>query len=103
MTNLSLKGDVTIDVATLFAEQLSMLTKSDSPVTIRMSEADLENAEVVSLLVSHVRQAAIRVGRVQLIEPPQVLAHCLYRIGALETGAATIQLIEPRQEIGTAN
>lgn len=98
MTTLSLKGAVDSDVAALFFEELASLGKSDAPVTIDMHAAELEDPTIIALLVEQVRQAAARAGRVQLLEPPQVVAHCLYRIGALE-GDSTIQLVDPRQEI----
>jgi anti-anti-sigma regulatory factor len=101
VTTLTLKGEVDSDVAALFLEELAGLGRSDAPITLDMREAELSDATLIGSLVDQIRQAAQRAGRVQLLEPPQVLAHCLYRIGALE-GGSTIQLVDPREEIGRA-
>jgi hypothetical protein len=60
-----------------------------------MREAELQDATLIGMLVDQIREAAMRTGKVQLLEPPQVLAHNLYRVGPLE-GDATIQLVDPR-------
>jgi anti-anti-sigma regulatory factor len=96
VTTLSLKGVVDADVAALFLEELASLSTSDAPITIDMRQAELEDATLIGALVDQIRQAALRSGRVQLLEPPQVLAHNLYRVGALE-GDSTIQLVDPRE------
>lgn len=102
MTTLTLKGVVDADVAALFLEELASLGRSDAPVTIDMRDAELQDATLIGALVDQIRQAAARAGRVQLLEPPQVLAHNLYRVGALE-GDSTIQLVDPRDEIGRSS
>ena len=95
MTTLSLKGVVDADVAALFMEELAGLSMMDAPLTIDMREAKLEDATLIGALVDQIREAAARAGRVQLLEPPQVLAHNLYRVGALD-GDSNIQLVDPR-------
>jgi ABC-type transporter Mla MlaB component len=100
-TLLSLKGEIERDVAALFIEQLAGLDREDAPVILDMVDADIEDAGVAAMLVDHIRQTAERVGTVQILRPPQILAHCLYRIGALGD-RASIQLVEPRMEIGGA-
>ena len=95
MTTLSLKGVVDADVAALFLEELAGLGLMDAPITIDMRETQLRDQTLIGMLVDQIREAAARTGRVQLLEPPQVLAHNLYRVGALD-GDATIQLVDPR-------
>lgn len=102
MTILALKGEVDRDIAALFVEQLASLGRPDAPVTLDMREAELEDAAVTALLVDALRHAALRTGGLQVLEAPQVLAHCLYRVGALGKGS-TIQLVEPREELGTSS
>jgi anti-anti-sigma regulatory factor len=102
VTTLTLKGVVDYDVAALFLEELAGLGLMDAPVTIDMREAELEDATLIGALVDQIRQAAARAGRIQLLEPPQVLAHNLYRVGALE-GDSTIQLVDPRDEIARSS
>jgi anti-anti-sigma regulatory factor len=95
VTTLKLKGAVDSDVAALFLEELASLSSSDAPITIDMREAQLEDQTLIGALVEQIRQAASRTGRVQLLEPPQVLAHHLYRVGPLD-GDSTIHLVGPR-------
>ncbi len=99
---LTLKGVVDRDIAALFVEQLATLSREDAPATIDLEEAELEDAAMVATLVDHLRQAAHRIGTIILLRPPQVLAHSLYRIGALGP-RAFIQVVEPREEIGTSS
>jgi ABC-type transporter Mla MlaB component len=99
---LALKGTIDRDIAALFVEQLATLAREDAPVEIDLEEADIEEAAIVAVLVDHIRQAAYRIGSVVLFRPPQVLAHALYRIGAMGP-RAVIQVIEPREELGTSS
>jgi anti-anti-sigma regulatory factor len=101
MSRLVLKGLVGREVAALFTEQLAGLGPADAPITLDLSEADLEDGVVTAALVDGLRQAASRAGSVQLLSPPQVLAHALYRVGAL--GSGTIHLVEPRFELATSS
>ena len=94
MSRLVLKGLVGREVAALFTEQLAGLGPADAPVTLDLSDADLEDGVVTAALIDGIRQAASRTGSIQLLEAPQALAHGLYRVGAL--GAGTIHLVEPR-------
>ncbi len=101
MNTITLKGEIEHDIAALFVEQLAALSQEDTPLTIDMSQADIDEAKIVAELVKRIRETAARIGSLTLLEPPQVLAHGLYRVGAL--GArSNIRLIEPREEIGTA-
>lgn len=102
MPKLTLEGQVEADVAALFVEQLAGVSKDDVPLTLDMSDAELEDGAVTATLVEAIRAAAERLGSLQILEPPQVLAHCLYRVGALGP-ASTIHLVEPREELGAAS
>lgn len=102
MDRLTLKGTVDRDIAALFVEQLASLSLEDAPVEIDLEEADIEDGPICAVLVDHLRQAAYRVGTVILFRPPQVLAHALYRIGVLGP-RAVIQVVEPREELGTSS
>jgi ABC-type transporter Mla MlaB component len=99
-TLLELKGQIERDVAALFIEQLAALGREDAPLTIDMADADVEDASVATMLVDYIRETARRVGSVQIVKAPQVIAHALYRIGAM---GGVIQLIEPRVELGTSS
>jgi len=101
MSRLVLRGLVGREGAALFGEQLAGLGPADAPAVLDLSEADIEDGAVAASLVDAIRQAAVRAGSVQLLGPPQVLAHGLYRVGALSGG--TIHLVEPRDEIGTSS
>lgn len=102
MDRLTLKGTVDRDIAALFIEQLASLSLEDAPVEIDLEEADIEDGQICAVLVDHLRQAAYRIGSLILFRPPQVLAHALYRIGALGP-RAVIQVIEPRDELGSSS
>lgn len=100
-TLLSLAGEIERDVAALFIEQLAGLEREDAPIVVDLEEAEIEDATVAATLVEHLRQTAARVGTVRLLRPPQILAHALYRVGA--PLGASIQLVEPREELGPAS
>ncbi|MCK6550324.1 STAS domain-containing protein [Myxococcota bacterium] len=100
-TLLTLTGQVERDIAALFLEQLAAMEREDAPVVLDLEEAEVDDASIATMLVDHIRQTAARVGTVRIIRPPQVIAHVLYRIGALQ--GSTIQLVEPREELGTSS
>lgn len=102
MSTLRIEGEIEPDVAALFAEQLAQMTKDDAPLTLDLSEADVEDAASCAALIDAIRQAAKRLGGVQLLAPPQVLAHGLYRVGALVEGGV-IHVVSPREELGTSS
>jgi anti-anti-sigma regulatory factor len=101
MSLIHLEGDVDPDVAALFVEQLAQLQQEDLPVTVDLSEAEVKDGPTCALLVDALRQTARRLGGLQVLEPPQVVAHGLYRVGALAGG--TLHLVSPRDELGTAS
>lgn len=99
LSSLRLCGDVDRDVAALLIEQLAQLEAADSPVTIDLAEADVDDAKVVAMMVDALRACATRLGKLTIIGAPQVVAHTLYRTNAL----TNIELIEPREELGTSS
>jgi ABC-type transporter Mla MlaB component len=101
-TFLTLKGQIERDVAALFIEQLSALGREDAPLILDMADADIEDSRVCTMLVDYIRQTAERVGSVQILHAPQILAHSLYRVGALGS-RSSIELIEPREELGISS
>ena len=102
MATLRIEGEIETDVAAIFAEQLAQMTKDDAPLTLDLSEAEVEDARTCATLIDAIRDAAKRLGGLQILEPPQVIAHILYRIGALEAGGV-IHVVAPREEIGTSS
>jgi anti-anti-sigma regulatory factor len=101
-TVLTLKGQIERDVAALFIEQLAGMDREDAPLVLDMGDADIEDSRVATMLVEYIRQTAQRVGHVQILRAPQILAHSLYRVGALGS-QSTIELIEPRVELGASS
>ena len=79
---------------------VASLNAAEAPVVIEMADADITNAAACATLAKVIRETAARVGDVVLVECPQALAHTLYRVGALGSGA--IRLIDPKEEMGTA-
>lgn len=73
-SELSLRGHVEVDVAALFIEQLSEI---DGPLRIDLSQAKLIDPPVVDMLAECFRQAAQRLGGLELIGAPTALARAL--------------------------
>jgi anti-anti-sigma regulatory factor len=97
---LELEG--TIDDAALDAlrEALAREPAAETALLVDMGEADVESAAVVARLADLLRREARRLGAIELLSAPQTLAHTLYRIGALESGA--LVLVDPREELGSS-
>lgn len=95
---LRLEGEIDPQVLALFLEQLASAPSGE--LEVDLEEADVSAAAVVARLADALRREARRIGRVRVIRAPQVLAHTLYRVGAL--GRGTLELVEPRDEIGSA-
>ena len=70
-------------------------------LSVELGEVEVTDGRACAALAQALRQAAGRIGEVIIIEPPQALAHTLYRLGSLRSG--TLQLIEPREELGTSS
>jgi hypothetical protein len=103
LTTLSLKGEVEPDIAALFLEQLAQLEPNDAPLTIDFTLAEITEGRIAAMIVDSLRATAKRIGGIELVGAPQILAHSLYRIGALDEATAAIQLIEPRLEIASSS
>lgn len=97
---LRLTGSVEPEVAALFGEQLALLGEADRPIRLDLSDADVEDAVVTSMLAAQLRELAERLGPIEVRGAPQVVAHTLYRIGALD---ARLVLVEPREELGRSS
>ena len=102
MIPLRVEGLLDQDIAALFIEQLSALPQDGSVTRIDLSEADIADAIVVTNLIEALRTTAERLDQLEVFGAPQVLAHGLYRVGALGP-AAKLRLIDPREEIGTSS
>ena len=99
MKLLKLGGEPTArDLESLLGE----LERSRPPdeVVVDLADLDLEDAADVVALAEGLRSASARSSRVEILEAPQVLAHTLYRIGALQN--QSLVLTDPRNELGTA-
>ena len=102
MPTLKLTGEVSVEAATAFAQKLAALSPNDENLNVDLSEADLTDGQATARLVQAIRQTARRLSSIHVLEPPQALAHCLYRVGALGSGS-TIHLVCPREELGTSS
>lgn len=102
MTPICVSGLIDRDIAALLTEQLSALQPDESITKIDFTEADIEDAVVVTTLIKLLRETANRLTRLEVIGAPQTIAHGLYRVGALGP-AAKLKLIDPREEIGTSS
>lgn len=102
MTILRLEGRIEREVAALLGEQLAGFDPSEAPVEIDLHDADIEDGVVTAMLVDAIREAAARIGPVVVAHAPQVLAHALYRVGAVGEGSR-VDLREPREELGRSS
>lgn len=66
-------------------------------VVLEMSELDVLEGPPVAAFVSLLRELARHATRLTLVAAPQLLAHNLYRVGALQ-GRWAIVLVDPREE-----
>ncbi len=77
----------------LFAALLATLPTQEA-LELELAGLEVERPAELVTAVAALRQLAQRCGQIRLRAAPQLLAHNLYRIGAL----AQIQLLDPRQE-----
>ena len=87
---LYIDADICIGNAQAFCEALTQL----SPKRIELSALSIEDGESMAHVISIIR----RLQPICLIAAPQMLAHGLYKIGALASGEIT--LIVPREDEG---
>lgn len=102
-TTLTFTGDLDRALVAEIAEQIDRVPAEAGPLTIELGDTEMNDGAACARLATAIRQAAQRVGDVVVVEAPQVLAHTLYRVGALGDGrSGAVQLVEPREELGTA-
>lgn len=101
MPSLKLEGDLDVQAVYEAQEYLDLQSQDETPLVLDLSEADLDDGAATAALADMIRTLDRKWGGVTLIEPPQVLAHTLYRIGAL--ASPTLRLIQPREELGTTS
>ncbi|MEO1336006.1 MAG: STAS domain-containing protein [Myxococcota bacterium] len=99
MTNrLTFEGDLDHQAVQTIVETIGAIDRG--PLSVDLTEVDITDGRACAALADALRKAAGRIGDVAVIQAPQALAHTLYRVGAL--GSGTLQLIEPRDELGHA-
>ena len=77
----------------------AVLDEAVEPVrTVELGDLDLEDGLAVLEAVNLITALRDRYGPLLLREAPQMLAHTLYKVGALATG---IVLEAPRTDVGT--
>ena len=97
-----LLGDVDAGRAGRILEALEAEGAREGRVELMMEDAELTDAVSVARMVDGVRLLVGRFEHVRLIRSPQLLAHTLYRVGMIREGAP-LELIEPREEEGSAS
>lgn len=100
MPILSLADDPTNEELEGFILALNELCSAQEDLVLDLSQADIDDPVGVVRLAEAIRAASRRFARTRLLRPPQVLAHTLYRVGALE--GARLQVEDPREEVGFA-
>lgn len=63
----------------------------EGPLRLDLAELELLDGVAVARAVTGLRALLARHGRLELVEPPQSLAHTLYRVGALEDGRLAVR------------
>ena len=87
---ISVDADISIRNALEFCTEL----ESEKPSALELSALTVEDGESMALIISAIR----RMQPISVMAAPQMLAHGLYKIGALRSG--TIRLIDPREDEG---
>lgn len=98
----TLVGDVNSAGAARILEALQAESPRGGQATWMMEEAELTDGPSVTRMVEAARLLLKRHDRLCIVRAPQMLAHSIYRLGMLE-GDSGIELIEPREEEGTAS
>ena len=101
-TRFVLLGDVDAAAAGRVLKALEAEMVREGGVELMMEDAELTDAVSVARMVDAVRLLVGRFEHVRLIRSPQLLAHTLYRVGMIREGAP-LELIEPREEEGSAS
>lgn len=79
------------------AEALGALPTAGE-VVLDLADLDLEDGVAVAHLVTGLRALRARCDRLVLVDAPQMLAHTLYKVGALSDPG--LALVTPRQDEG---
>ena len=87
---ISVDADISIRNASEFCAEL----ESEKPSALELSALTVEDGESMALIISAIR----RMQPICLLAAPQMLAHGLYKIGALSHGG--IELVRPRADEG---
>jgi anti-anti-sigma regulatory factor len=96
-------GDLNSSTAEEFAEDLQMLTQNDNgPLTLDLLNLDCDDGIALATCVRVLRELRARRSRVLLRGASQMLAHNLYRVGALE-GSRAIELVDTRVDEPTSS
>jgi len=98
-TGFVLTGDLDSADARGILGSLDAKPQGGGLAELQLEEAELTDGISVTLMVETVRLLLSRYARVQLVRPPQALAHSLYRVGMLGS-ASRLSLIEPREDEG---
>lgn len=95
---LCLGGTVSAAQAADWRAAVVLAGRDGTGPDIDLGELDLDEGIAVAEAVNAVRGLAALWGPVRLLEAPQMLAHTLYKVGAL---GPALQLIDPRSDEGT--
>lgn len=98
----TLSGDLDAEGAARVLEAMEGESLYADNTRLDLEELELLDGAAVARMVDFTRLLLSVAKRVSVIKSPQSLAHTLYRVGMLE-GDARLELIDPRQEEGTAN
>lgn len=93
--SLWVEGELGMEGAEALAQRLAQLPPA--AVTLHLWELDVLEGPPVAAMVSALRELAARAPALVLVGAPQLLAHNLYRVGALQ-GSRAVTLVEPREE-----
>ena len=98
----TLAGDLDAEGAARVLEAVEGQALDTDLTSLDLEELELLDGAAVARMVDFIRLLLNGSGRVRVLKSPQSLAHTLYRVGMLE-GDARLELVDPRQEEGTAN
>ncbi len=100
--HFTLSGDLDAEGAARVLEAMEGESLRAEITSLDLEELELLDGSAVARMVDFIRLLLSVSRRVQVFKSPQSLAHTLYRVGMLE-GDARLELVDPRQEEGTAN
>ena len=99
---VTVKGDLThFEIAELSKAVSSRLNADIRDLEVNLADCDIDESIALIETINWLRDVLSKGLFVTLIEPPQLLAHDLYRVGHLLPGTK-LTLVRPRNEIGYA-